>query len=376
MEEIRLWKIDGSEQEYQITPVPNAAQTKTEEMLEGILVKLPDLLFEELTLVGRQVETPGGPLDLLGVDEEGQLVVFELKRGTLTRDAVAQVIDYASYLAELSPPALSECITSASGKNGIAPIESFEAWYEDEFGGKTIESIGKPRMVLVGLGVDDRTRRMVEFLANRNVDISLITFHGFTDSNGTYLAKQVEVAQKPTTQTSRGSKQANLQALAQRIEKANLGKYFTDVVQFLRTELKNTYEWPSPRGYGYYFSEVTDAGTPTNRAYLGIFILSNPNGALNLTVQERAAQAAGPEWTHFRQNWGTAVTQHRGYYDVRIQTEQDWKTMSPDVKALCAAILNGQKAMQEQRANAERQNLEKSVKAEGSAMDPSTLPIG
>jgi len=85
---------------------------------------LPDLLFEELTLVGRQVETAGGPLDLLGVDEEGQLVVFELNRGTLTRDAVAQVIDYASYLAELSPPALSEFITRASGKNGIAPIES------------------------------------------------------------------------------------------------------------------------------------------------------------------------------------------------------------------------------------------------------------
>src|SRR5712675_902909 len=106
MEEIRLWKIDGSEHDCHITPVLNAAQTKTEEMLEGILVKLPDLLFEELTLVGRQVETAGGPLDLLGVDEEGRLVVFELKRGTLTRDAVAQVIDYASYLAELSPPAL------------------------------------------------------------------------------------------------------------------------------------------------------------------------------------------------------------------------------------------------------------------------------
>ena len=54
--------------------------------------------MEGLTLVGRQTPTEGGPLDLLGVDADGRLVVFELKRGTLSRDAVAQVVDYASYL--------------------------------------------------------------------------------------------------------------------------------------------------------------------------------------------------------------------------------------------------------------------------------------
>ena len=52
--------------------------------------------MEPLTLVGRQTPTEGGPLDLLGVDGDGKLVVFELKRGTLLRDAVAQILDYAS----------------------------------------------------------------------------------------------------------------------------------------------------------------------------------------------------------------------------------------------------------------------------------------
>ena len=71
---------------------------ESELLLEETLVNNPGLLLEDLTLVGRQTPTEGGPLDLLGVDGDGRLVVFELKRGTLSRDAVAQVIDYASDL--------------------------------------------------------------------------------------------------------------------------------------------------------------------------------------------------------------------------------------------------------------------------------------
>jgi hypothetical protein len=37
-----------------------------------------------------------GPPHLPGVDEDGRLAVFDLKRRTLTRGAVAQVIDYTS----------------------------------------------------------------------------------------------------------------------------------------------------------------------------------------------------------------------------------------------------------------------------------------
>ena len=77
---------------------PFTQRTDTERLLEGTLVNHPDMLDPGLTLVGRQTRTDDGWLDLLGVDEDGRLVVFELKRGTLSRDAVAQVIEYASFL--------------------------------------------------------------------------------------------------------------------------------------------------------------------------------------------------------------------------------------------------------------------------------------
>ena len=146
-----------------------------------------------MTLVGRQTPTEGGPLDLLGVDSDGRLVVFELKRGTLSRDAVAQIIDYASYLDSLDLDALADRISERSGTRDIDKIENFQEWYNSEGFGE-LESLKPLRMFLVGLGADDRTERMVRFLAqNSGMDISLLTFHAFDYDGKTILAKQVEV---------------------------------------------------------------------------------------------------------------------------------------------------------------------------------------
>ncbi|MCX5892698.1 MAG: hypothetical protein NTW80_06960, partial [Deltaproteobacteria bacterium] len=61
------------------------------------------------------------------------MVVFELKRGTLTRDAVAQIIDYGSYLSELGTDELISHISERSGKLGIEKIDNFNAWYQEQF---------------------------------------------------------------------------------------------------------------------------------------------------------------------------------------------------------------------------------------------------
>jgi hypothetical protein len=359
MDEIKLWKIGGSATNPIISDVPATAQTKTEERLEEILVKAPNLLSEGLKLVGRQVETSGGAtLDLLGVSEDGQLIVFELKRGTLTRDAVAQIIDYGSFLAGLSPSELSLFVSKGSGKFGVEKIDDFEGWYEDQFAGKSIETIGNPRMVLVGLGVDDRAKRMVEFLATRNIDISLMTFHGFDDGQETYLAKQIEVPQKTIAQSTRISKQTNLQALERRIQEAGVKDFFTQVAGAIRSELSNSYEWPNQSGYGYYFQDVTEAGTPSNRVYITLSVPNNSKGALLLTLYERAIQAAGLCWSQVSQVWADRIAKKKGYFEVKISSQQDWQAMGPDFRTLCASILQGRKEAQEQRVTAEQQEFE------------------
>ena len=205
MDEVKIWAIDDS---AEAVALESKGEMDTERSLEETLVANPSLLMDDLTLVGRQTPIDGGALDLLGVDSDGKLAVFELKRGTLSRDAVAQIIDYASDLDRMELGALAEHISERSGEHGITKIDDFEEWHNQQFPGQGLATLKPPRMFLVGLGADDTTERMVGFLANNsNMDISLLTFHGFVHNGKTLLAKQVQVeAPGPSREDTRDQK--------------------------------------------------------------------------------------------------------------------------------------------------------------------------
>ena len=187
--ELKIWATDGS---GEATPLETAHQMESELLLEDMLVNNPEMLMPGLTLVGRQNRTEGGPLDLLGVDRGGRLALFELKRGSLNRDAVAQVIDYASFLQDKPDDDLAKFVSDRSRAHGTTGIEDFDEWYDTKSGGQGFSALKPVRMVLVGLGVDERTTRMVRFLA-KGVDIALLTFHGFNYNGSTFLARHVQV---------------------------------------------------------------------------------------------------------------------------------------------------------------------------------------
>ena len=56
-----------------------------------------------------------------------------------------------------------------------------------------------PRMVLVGLGVDNTTERMVDYLSKGGSNISLLTFYAFVQEGRTLFARNVEVYRTDTT---------------------------------------------------------------------------------------------------------------------------------------------------------------------------------
>ena len=268
MEEVKIWAIGDS---HAAVPLESKSQVETEALLEETLVKNPDLLISGLKLVGRQTPTEGGPLDLLGVDPDGRLAVFELKRGTLSRDAVAQIIDYASYIDAMDVDSLAEYISERSGEHGIGNIEDFQDWYGQDFG--DLESLKPLRLFLVGLGTDDRTERMVRFLAdNSGMDISLLTFHGFEYDGKTLLAKQVEVegASEADLRPTRRyvSVAERRETLERRIEEHGVSELFGAVRKMFREN------WPgsntSPGAFGLSVRLKRDAGLGRHASYARI----------------------------------------------------------------------------------------------------------
>lgn len=299
MEEVKLWRIVNQPAGKPVVqPIETVGATDTEQLLEDVLAQSPDVLMSGLTLVGRQNVTAGGPLDLLGVDEDGRLVVFELKRGMLTRDAVAQVVDYASYLDALEVDELNRHVSDMSGRGGTERIEDFGRWYQENYSAPLAE-IGRPRMVLVGLGVDEPAKRMVEFLAGANLDISLITFYGFRQDGQTMLARQLEVQARGAEQTNKTSKRQNQQDLEERLQEYRIEPQYTALATTLRDSLGESvyYQWPNPSGYTFYLPEITDAGKASNRAYGGIYVPDNfaSEKKLRVSIHERVVETVNKD---------------------------------------------------------------------------------
>ena len=188
-DELQIWVLDES---GEVTPLEQTNRTEYEEDLESALVKNPKMLMPNLELVGRQTPVAGGFLDLLGVDGDGRLVVFELKRGALTRDAVTQVIDYCSSLEAMADADLAQHIAERSGNLGIAHIEDFGEWYDQRFEKRQLGSLRPIRSVLVGLGADESAPRMVNYLRDQGVNIACMTFHGYQHNGHTLLARNME----------------------------------------------------------------------------------------------------------------------------------------------------------------------------------------
>ncbi len=301
MEEVRLWKIlQPGSSTPRVEKIEGVQTVTAEKMLEEVLAHSPEVLMDDLTIIGRQNDTAGGPLDLLGVDEDGKLVVFELKRGELTRDAVAQVVDYASWISSLDAEELSEHVSSMSGRYGTEKIENFSDWYRENYDGKGLSDIGKPRMVLVGLGADDKTKRMVEFLSTATLDISLITFYGFNENGQTLLARKVEVEARTTKETTkyRETLAANEEKFRVRLKDQGIEPFYSKLIDGFRTVLANKGTvYPNANGHTFYFPDQTDAGRPSSRAYAGLSLRDSPNKVNHvvLTLQQRVVNSIDPQ---------------------------------------------------------------------------------
>ncbi len=358
MDEIKIWTIEGS----QVSLVQPTNRVDSEKYLEEILVENPELLMPGLTLVGRQTQTEGGPLDLLGVDSDGRLVVFELKRGTLSRDAVAQIIDYVSYLEDMDLDALVNHISDKSGAHGIDKIDDFEKWYieNENLEVDSLDSLRPLRMFLVGLGVDETTERMVNFLAKNGMDISLLTFYGFEQDGKVLLARQMRVEgdddDSRQVRRARRSQEEFRELLDTRMRRDGVSDLFVTMANIFRENWPSSLESSNRHGLNFRLQKRSNTGRrvrgtyaridPQEKMVLVVFFWN----AIRLCVDEfKSLIKEIPFITYPANREANAREDLNGalnnYLEIKFQlTEADWEIHKEKLNRLTRAVYDAQQS--------------------------------
>ena len=119
--EIKTWQIVDGKLQSITTNLKNEGRTEPYD-LEPWIESHAGILGPDIVIIGRQTMSKSGPIDLLGIDKTGNVVIVEIKRDKLPREALAQAIDYVSDAAEWSIEKLGEICSEYLGKNHCHPI--------------------------------------------------------------------------------------------------------------------------------------------------------------------------------------------------------------------------------------------------------------
>lgn len=179
--ETAIWRLDGGA----LQPIP-LAQLDAEKRLEDAVAKDLSILGQDLLLIGRQVPTAQGKLiDILAIDPQGNLIVAELKRNRTPREVVAQVLDYASWVKDLS----HEDVTALFADRN--PGRQFETSFAEAFDADPPEEINQSHdLVVVCSELDSSTERIITYLAeNYGVPINAVFFRYYKDGDRQYLTR-------------------------------------------------------------------------------------------------------------------------------------------------------------------------------------------
>ena len=191
----RLYKLsDGAPVQVASSKLPN------ENMIQNWIADRPELLGLDLLIIGREVVAPDrGRIDLLGIDEDGNLSILELKRDRTPREIIAQALDYASWIVTLSTREVHEIAVKHLKKD-------LEVAFRERFDIELPETLNESHtMVIIASKFDASSQRIVRYLSETyDIAINTAFFTVFEDDGKTLLATdwlldQSEVVERSET---------------------------------------------------------------------------------------------------------------------------------------------------------------------------------
>lgn len=278
--EIKVWHVGKSG----VQAIESTHPT-TEADLEKWITESPEILGDDLLLIGQQKTLTGvGRFDLLALDSDGRIVVIELKRGISAREAVAQALDYASWLDTSTEEEIRE-IANAYLKNKKKDLDQA---YIDEFD----YELGRidpqdHRILIVGASLDSSTERIINYLAERHsIDINAILFtHCQLPSGESVLARTVLVPEKQR------QKRRSLEPTDEEIYKLAESRGVTQILEQCRVlgKLENIREQRTPGAGGASYRYWRRCNDDREKVVYGIAVLADryqtPPGELDVWLR-------------------------------------------------------------------------------------------
>lgn len=177
--EVRLWRVEAGDV---LRELPRGS-LDLEARLEAWMDRDISVLSPELLVIGRQVETDYGSfIDLLCLGPNGDVVVVELKRDKTPREVTAQVLDYASWVRDLSNEQITRIAEMYFAKSG----QDLSKAFRERFGIEVPEVLNEDHSLLVvGSSIDPSSERIIRYLSDvHGVKINAVTFNYFADAAG------------------------------------------------------------------------------------------------------------------------------------------------------------------------------------------------
>ncbi len=223
MPKVALWEVSDS------APVVRLAESLVdlERYLEDWIEAHPSMLQAGLEIIGRQFALDAGRLDLLALDPQGRLCAIEIKRGAVSRETVAQAMDYAACLKMIEVADLQAKADVYLGPRG----KSLATMLADRHAASALDF--RERQVLicvVGVGTSPDLERVATFLAQYEVPLTVVSYDAFRTQDGRrILCREVTDAEALGPRAA-ASAASTLETLVRQAEASGIGRGFRALV--------------------------------------------------------------------------------------------------------------------------------------------------
>lgn len=253
-----IWRVGDNPQPLTISKLAS------ESLLERMILNDPTILSDQWMIIGHQENTlDKGRIDLLAIAPDASLILIELKRDRTPREVVAQALDYASWVDDLTAERLSQIYEKFSGGGNLG--DAFKQRFNTELEEESINQ--SHQIIIVAAELDPSTERIVDYLSKNGISINVLFFKVFQHENEQFLSR-AWLLDPSETQTN--AAQATAGTSAQSKEPWN-GEFY---VSFGDSNSRN---WEEARRYGFisagggsWYSQTLKQLQPGQRVWVNI----------------------------------------------------------------------------------------------------------